>query len=212
MCSETIKKEGLRGRKRRETLLRIAETGLNLFAEQGYDATTLEAIAEASGISPRTFFYYFKTKDEVLQYWQGSGFAEAIAPTLSAQPTEKSPLHAVRDTIITLVTRYQNEKSLIVDRIYNSSEMLHIRKQGLPANGTDGLRDTLPALAATRAPRATAHDRHARHRRFPPRHGSPPQRHPNPPHRRISKRKLRHPGKQTLVPGHLSQAENLQLP
>jgi AcrR family transcriptional regulator len=130
MCSEVVKKEGLRGRKRRETLLRIAETGLTLFAEQGYDATTLEAIAEASGISPRTFFYYFKTKDEVLQYWQGTGFAEAIAPTLLAQPAEKSPLHAVRDTIIALVTRYQNEKSLIVDRIYNSSEMLHIRKQG----------------------------------------------------------------------------------
>jgi AcrR family transcriptional regulator len=130
MCSEAVKKEGLRARKRRETLLRIAETGLNLFAEQGYDATTLEAIAEASGISPRTFFYYFKTKDEVLQYWQGSGFAEAIAPRLRAQPTEKSPLHAVRDTIITLVTSYQNEKSLTVDRIYNSSETLHIRKQG----------------------------------------------------------------------------------
>ena len=50
MCSETIRREGLRERKRRETLLRVAETGLNLFAERGYDATTLEAIAEASGI------------------------------------------------------------------------------------------------------------------------------------------------------------------
>jgi AcrR family transcriptional regulator len=129
MCSQAVKQEGLRERKRRETLLRIAETGLNLFAEQGYDATTLDAIAEAAGISPRTFFYYFKTKDEVLQYWQGTGFAEAIAPMLRTQP-EKPPLHAVRDTIITLVTRYQNEKSLTVDRIYNSSETLRIRKQG----------------------------------------------------------------------------------
>jgi AcrR family transcriptional regulator len=130
MCSQTIRKDGTRERKRRETLLRIAETGLTLFAEQGYDATTLEAIAEASGISPRTFFYYFKTKDEVLQYWQGTGFANAIAPTLLAQPLDKPPLHAVRDTLVSLMTSYQNEKSLTVDRIYNSSETLSVRKQG----------------------------------------------------------------------------------
>ena len=130
MCSEATKQEGLRARKRRETLLRIAETGLKLFAAQGYDATTLEAIAEASGISPRTFFYYFKTKDEVLQYWQGSGFAEAIAPMLLAQPADKPPLYAVRDTLIAVITSYQNEKSLTVDRIYNSSETLRVRKQG----------------------------------------------------------------------------------
>jgi len=130
MCSETIRREGLRERTRRETLLRVAETGLNLFAERGYDATTLEAIAEASGISPRTFFYYFKTKDEILQFWQGTGIADAVAPTLLAQPWDKSPLQAVRDTFIVLVTRYLNEKSLAVDRIYNSSATLRVRKQG----------------------------------------------------------------------------------
>lgn len=130
MCGQAVRKDGARERKRRETFARIAETGLNLFAEQGYDATTLEAIAEASGISPRTFFYYFKTKDEVLQYWQGTGFADAVAPTLLAQPLDKPPLHAVRDTLVTLITNYQNEKSLVVDRIYNSSETLRVRKQG----------------------------------------------------------------------------------
>ncbi|HQT67505.1 MAG TPA: helix-turn-helix domain-containing protein [Acetobacteraceae bacterium] len=103
---------------------------MTLFAEQGYDATTLEAIAEASGISPRTFFYYFKTKDEILQYWQGTGFAESVAPMLLAQPANKPPLYAVRDTFMTLLASYQNEKSLIVDRIYNSSETLRVRKQG----------------------------------------------------------------------------------
>jgi AcrR family transcriptional regulator len=121
---------GLRERKRRATLLRIAEIGLGLFAENGYDATTLEAIAEAAGISARTFFYYFKTKDEVLQYWQGGGFIEAIAPALLAQPPGQSPLHAVRDCLLTVIVQNQNEKSVIVDRIFNSSEILRSRKQG----------------------------------------------------------------------------------
>ena len=71
------KKEGLRERKRLETLRRIAETGLKLFIAHGYEGTTLEAIAEAAGISRRTFFYYFKSKEEVLLAWQGSGFSRS---------------------------------------------------------------------------------------------------------------------------------------
>lgn len=50
------KPDGLRARKRQETLERIAETGLRLFSQNGYEATTLDAIAEAAGISRRTFF------------------------------------------------------------------------------------------------------------------------------------------------------------
>jgi len=121
--------EGLRERKRRETLQRVAEIGLQLFEQNGYDATTLESIAEASDISARTFFYYFKTKDEVLQYWQGIGFIDAIAPAICSQPAGLSPLHAARNCLLTLIVQHQNEKSLIVDRIFNSSETLRTRKQ-----------------------------------------------------------------------------------
>jgi AcrR family transcriptional regulator len=130
MSGDPAKKEGLRERKRRETLQRIAEVGLKLFSEHGYEATTLEAIAEAAGISPRTFFYYFKTKDEVLQFWQSSGFAEAVAPAILGQSTDQMPLHAVRNALVQLLPRYQNEKSVIVDRILNSTETLRARKQG----------------------------------------------------------------------------------
>ena len=122
-------KEGLRERKRRETLQRIAEIGLNLFCEKGYDATTLEAIAAAAGISARTFFYYFKTKDEVLYFWQGTGFLEAIGPVLREESTEQAPLEAVHRCLRKLISRYETEKSAVVDRILNSTEALRARKQ-----------------------------------------------------------------------------------
>ena len=57
MESSPPKEKGLRERKRRETLHRIAEQGLKLFLSNGYEATTLDAIAKAAGISRRTFFY-----------------------------------------------------------------------------------------------------------------------------------------------------------
>jgi AcrR family transcriptional regulator len=123
------KKEGRREQKRLETLQRIAETGLKLFIAQGYEGTTLEAIAEAAGISRRTFFYYFKSKEEVLLAWQGSGFAQALRPTLLNESPDQTPFVAVRNCLSKLAARYVTKDSLIVDRLLRSSEALRARKQ-----------------------------------------------------------------------------------
>ena len=55
---EDSQQGGLRERKRRDTLQRIAQTGLDLFIAKGYEETTLDDIAAAAGISRRTFFHY----------------------------------------------------------------------------------------------------------------------------------------------------------
>jgi AcrR family transcriptional regulator len=121
--------EGLRARKRRETRQRIAEEGLRLFAENGYDATTLETVAARAQISARTLFYYFKTKDDILHFWQGSGFLSEIASTLLEQRTNRGPLDAVRACLLQLIARYDTPESVIVDQVLNASETLRMRKQ-----------------------------------------------------------------------------------
>jgi AcrR family transcriptional regulator len=73
---------GLRERKRQETLERITAAGLKLFAAQGYEATTLDAIAAEAGISRRTFFHYFKSKDDILISMQ-SGLGKQLAAELA---------------------------------------------------------------------------------------------------------------------------------
>lgn len=53
----------LRERRRRETLAEISEAALALFERAGFDSTTVDDIAKASGVSVRTCFRYFPTKD-----------------------------------------------------------------------------------------------------------------------------------------------------
>src|SRR5690242_16564967 len=55
------RRPGLETRRRQ-----IASTALDLFIANGYDETTVDAIADAAGVSRRTFFHYFRSKDQVV--------------------------------------------------------------------------------------------------------------------------------------------------
>jgi AcrR family transcriptional regulator len=86
---------GLRERKRAKTRAAIQAQALRLFRERGYDATTVEHIAEAAEVSESTFYRYFPTKPDVVLRDE---FDPLIVAALNAQPAELSALQAVRAT------------------------------------------------------------------------------------------------------------------
>lgn len=134
--------EGLRERKRRETRQRIAEVGLRLFLANGYQGTTLDAVAAEAGISRRTFFSYFKSKDDIVLFWQAANWAGVLADLLKASPDAR-PLDAVRDVMVKHISRYTTEEMTAIDRLMRSSESILSRKQALYAEQEQMLFDTL---------------------------------------------------------------------
>lgn len=120
--------EGLRERKRRETLQRITEAGMRLFIERGYEATTIDQIAVTAGISRRTFFYYFKSKDEILLSLQ-SGMGDMIVAALQDAPGDQRPLDAIRDAVLKVCAPIPADDMIAIDRLMRSSEAVRARKQ-----------------------------------------------------------------------------------
>ncbi|PRY38669.1 TetR family transcriptional regulator [Umezawaea tangerina] len=86
------KGEGLRERKKRRTRQQLTDVATELFLERGFDAVRVAEIAEACGVSEKTVFNYFPTKESlVLDHPEAamaavrSGFADpAVTPTEAA--------------------------------------------------------------------------------------------------------------------------------
>jgi AcrR family transcriptional regulator len=87
---------GLRERKKAKTRAAIQRHALRLFREQGYDATTVDQIAEAAEVSQTTFFRYFPTKEDVVLT---DDYDPLIIEALRAQPPELGPFAALRGAL-----------------------------------------------------------------------------------------------------------------
>ena len=87
----------LRERRRIRTRQSIQAQALRLFAAQGFQATTIEEIAAAAEMAPRTFFRYFPTKEEVV-FW--SDYQPTLAGFVAARPDDEPALKALHYGIV----------------------------------------------------------------------------------------------------------------
>ena len=85
---------GMRERKKERTREAIVRAALQRFEEKGYEATTVEEIAAAADISPRTFFRYFTSKEDVVFLGQDEENA-MVVELLRARPPDEPPLDAL---------------------------------------------------------------------------------------------------------------------
>ena len=105
----------LRRRARDAVRAEIAETAFELFTERGFDQTTVDDIAVAAGLSRRSFFRYFASKeDAVLGMLNAVG--DAIAAELAARPADEPPWTSLRRALDVLVTTYLGDPTVALAR------------------------------------------------------------------------------------------------
>lgn len=101
---------GLRERRRLQTRTDIGEAALALFEERGVEATTVENIAAAAGVSPRTFFRYFANKEEAALPAQ-LAFDAAVEEGLRAAEGPGSPRLKLEVVYSDILARYADPTS-----------------------------------------------------------------------------------------------------
>src|SRR4051794_258404 len=86
---------GLRDRKKLATRLALHEAALRLVTEQGLDGVSIDDIAARAGVSPRTFFNYFPSKDDAV-VGLDPALAQRQAEALRGRPAGESARSALR--------------------------------------------------------------------------------------------------------------------
>ncbi|MBB5319301.1 TetR/AcrR family transcriptional regulator [Tunturibacter empetritectus] len=105
---------GLREAKAKKTRKRILSEALQLFGRNGYEQTTMEAIAEAAEVSPSTLYRYFLTKDLIL-----------LDPLVGYDLIASFSLHAVNLPVEEALAKAILEWAKWQDR--NAEEILRVR-------------------------------------------------------------------------------------
>ncbi|WP_236790442.1 TetR/AcrR family transcriptional regulator [Amycolatopsis sp. GM8] len=85
---------GLRERKKEATREALRHAAITLAREKGPNAVTVEDICAKAGVSPRTFFNYFETKDEAMLAIEIVG--PAVRQRIIDRPADEMPLTALR--------------------------------------------------------------------------------------------------------------------
>jgi AcrR family transcriptional regulator len=98
VTSETAESIGLRERKKAQTYDAIIGAALELFERNGYDATTVEEIADAADVSPRTFFRYFDAKVETVMGHKDDRGGE-LGALIAERPADEGPIEAFRQVM-----------------------------------------------------------------------------------------------------------------
>jgi AcrR family transcriptional regulator len=91
---------------------RIERAALDLLAEHGYHDVTVEGIAAAAGVSPRTFFRHFACKDDVVLHLQRQGLRR-LCTAVARRPPGEDAVTALRAAIVA-VTAFSGEERQMV--------------------------------------------------------------------------------------------------
>ncbi len=106
---------GLRDRKKQRTRRTIERVALDLFEQDGFDATTIDQIAAAADVAPRTFFHHFPSKEDVVLS-DDADRLDRIVLALQASSTAAPPWAALQTAFMRVAADYETERAVLLRR------------------------------------------------------------------------------------------------
>lgn len=91
----------------------IRRAAVELFDQHGYDDTTTADIARAAGVSERTFFRHFPTKEEVAFEGHRERLV-VLAESLAARPDDEPVLDGIQSAIVALVDEFEAQRAVMM--------------------------------------------------------------------------------------------------
>lgn len=156
------REEALEAGGRATTAERLEAVALRLFLQRGYARVTVDDIASAAGVSPRTFFRYFSSKADVV-FAHHRARVRALEAALSVRPSEEPVIASVHAALSELAEVYAEERdrdlirlrivsetpALIACSAHASAEMEHVIVGYVTGRlHVDAVSDLRPSIAA----------------------------------------------------------------
>ncbi len=120
-------KLGLRERKKQQTRETITRAALRLFAERGYDETTLADIANAADVAPRTIFGYFESKEDIL-LCEERGFLSELKRRLDERPPGTTTVDAIREFLSAI--QHPDQEAKLRKQVIAANPDLQMKMRG----------------------------------------------------------------------------------
>ena len=141
-------------RRKRATRQALKHAAAALVEERGLSGVTVDEIAARAGVSTRTFFNYFPTKEDAVVGWDPSWLAELV-DHLRHRPSDEQPLDAVRATIAAVVSPTDGDYRELLRRLQVTRSDPHLLAHYALRDGKDDQRlgppSTLPVAVGALA-------------------------------------------------------------
>jgi AcrR family transcriptional regulator len=133
---------GIRELKKHRTHAAIVRAGMDLFAERGFDATTIADIADAAEIAPRTFFGYFASKEDLV-FHDADELLRSLTERLRRREPGEDALAAMRAWILEYYGRRHAGEEHRRQSLIRDTPALAIRERAMTARFGDVLAEAI---------------------------------------------------------------------
>jgi AcrR family transcriptional regulator len=144
----------LKSRKQQVVRDALSAAAVELFLTRGFEAVTVEEIARTAGVSRRTFFRYYESKEDVMAE-RTDRLGEQLLAELAARPLNEPPLLAIRNALVPAIEYGLAEPDLVRDTIRLLRETSALRRAVMERRNR--LEERIAALMVRRMG-ATSHD------------------------------------------------------